>query len=318
MKSLKMERKEARNMKVDVILLTLNSVKPRLQECLHSLSKEVPVSRLIVVDGGSTDKTLDICREYFPNCKIIMDIGGSRATSRQKGIEAVQTDLFMFIDSDVVLHSNWFKEALKYFNSGVGAVQGTTIEKIQPVIQDFEYAMKRLRKIFGGPTYRPFLSRAQPFMEPMQRGLTVIIKTELVEDIKIPKILHILEDHYIKAWVEKKGYVWLTSPTATCEHEIIGRSPKSISYNSFIVYLTGFTSLKHSLIAMIMFFPKILFALILRPNLRMAWWQLRLQLWSFLGILKARLITKKRLDVKEILQFKAGTQKYIDMSLESK
>jgi len=306
----KNERNDAYSVKVDVILLTLNSVKPKLRECLQSLKKEVPVSRLIVVDGGSTDKTLDVCREYFPDCKIIMDIGGTRATSRQKGIEAVQTDLFVFIDSDIVLRSNWFKEAIKSFTPGVGAVQGTAVEKIQPVIQDFEYAMNRLRRMFGGLTYKPYI-------ESMQRGLTVAIKTETVKDIEIPKILHILEDHYIKGWVERKGYIWFTSPTATCEHEIADRSPKSIAYNSFITDFVGLTSLKHSFIAIITIFPKILFALTVKPSLEMAWWQLRFQFWSFLGVLKARLTTKERLDVKEILQFKVGARKESSVFPES-
>lgn len=63
------ERKEERNMKVDVTLLTLNSVKPRLQECLYSLSKEIPVSRLIVVDGAQPTRLWTFVESIFLTAK---------------------------------------------------------------------------------------------------------------------------------------------------------------------------------------------------------------------------------------------------------
>ena len=46
-------------MKIDVVLLTKNSIKPCLKECVESIFANLPVNRLIVVDGGSTDGTLE-------------------------------------------------------------------------------------------------------------------------------------------------------------------------------------------------------------------------------------------------------------------
>jgi len=46
-------------MKTDVIICTKNS-DGLLEECLTSIYKEIPVCHLIVVDGFSTDRTLEI------------------------------------------------------------------------------------------------------------------------------------------------------------------------------------------------------------------------------------------------------------------
>ena len=100
---------------VDVVLLTKNSDR-KLKECLESVYNNVPVARLIAVDGYSTDKTLDVLNwfdEKYHNVKIIMD-KGNRATARQKGIADVNTEWFLFVDSDVILCNDWYKKAQQY------------------------------------------------------------------------------------------------------------------------------------------------------------------------------------------------------------
>ena len=52
-----------RQMLIDVILCTLDS-EHKLKECLDALTAEIPVRRIILVDGGSKDTTLDIARQY--------------------------------------------------------------------------------------------------------------------------------------------------------------------------------------------------------------------------------------------------------------
>jgi len=49
------------NMEIDVIVLTKNSER-LLTECLASIYENVPVNKLIVVDGYSTDSTLEIVK----------------------------------------------------------------------------------------------------------------------------------------------------------------------------------------------------------------------------------------------------------------
>ena len=113
---------------VDVILLTKDSER-KLRECVQSIYDNVPVAHLIVVDGYSKDGTLAILNQFnekYHNVKIVFD-RVTRATARQKGISHVETDWFLFVDSDVVLCRDWYKKAQTYIQPDVGAVWGIEV-----------------------------------------------------------------------------------------------------------------------------------------------------------------------------------------------
>jgi glycosyltransferase involved in cell wall biosynthesis len=188
---------------VDVVLLTKNSDRA-LKKCVESVYRTVPVNQLIVVDGYSTDKTLPIMKEFdekYRNVKIIFD-KGNRATARQRGIAAVETEWFIFVDSDVILCKDWYKKAQKFVNHGVGAVWGTEVWSTIRTATTLKLFLEITRKIFE------------------IRGGThdTLIKTELVRDIKIPTKLHVYEDAYIKDWIEHKGYLVIPCYDPFCIH----------------------------------------------------------------------------------------------------
>ncbi len=187
---------------VDVVLLTLNSER-KLQDCLDSVYRNVPVNRLIAVDGGSTDRTLQILAKFnakYSNVKVVTD-RGTRATARQKGVENVTADWFIFVDSDVILCKNWYQKAKAYVKENVGAVWGTEIwSTLSP--KTLKIFLLVTRKIFD------------------LRGGThdTLIRTEAVRDIKIPQNLHVFEDAYIKDWITHKGYSVIACYVPFCIH----------------------------------------------------------------------------------------------------
>ncbi len=188
---------------IDVVLLTKNSERA-LTKCLDSLYHYVPVHQLIVVDGYSTDGTLAIVESYnqkHHNVKVIFD-RGTRASARQKGIMAVQTEWFMFIDSDVVLCRDWFQKAVRNIDSNVGAVWGTEVWSTLKNPKMLKIFLVITRKIFE------------------VRGGThdTLIRTELVKDIKIPRELHVFEDAYIKDHITDKGYKVIACYDPFCVH----------------------------------------------------------------------------------------------------
>jgi glycosyltransferase involved in cell wall biosynthesis len=191
------------DMDVDVVIITKNS-EHMLSECLKSVYKNVPVNRLIVVDGGSTDKTLAITREYqkkYGNILVLQD-RGTRATARQKGIDQVKTEWFMFVDSDAVLCKDWFKKAEKHLGQNVGAIWGIEVwSTIQnPVLlKTFLWITRKIFDLRGGTH-------------------DTLIRTDLVKDIEIPKFLHVFEDAYIKDWITQKGYKLIACYNPYCLH----------------------------------------------------------------------------------------------------
>ena len=190
-------------MRVDVVMLTKNSEK-KLNECLKAVYENVPLNRLIVVDGHSTDRTLEIVQKFqekHGNVMVIHD-RGTRATARQRGINQVKTEWFMFVDSDVVLCKNWFKKAEKHLGQKVGAIWGIEVwSTIQnpAILKVFLWVTRKIFDLRGGTH-------------------DTLIRTDLIRDIKIPKFLHVFEDAYIKDWITQKGYKLIACYNPYCVH----------------------------------------------------------------------------------------------------
>ena len=188
---------------VDVVVLTKNSER-LLNACLESIYENVPVNRLIVVDGFSSDDTLTILdgfsREYG-NVKIISE-RGSRGEARQRGIQEVQTEWFMFVDSDVILCKDWFNKASKYIGKDVGAILGIDVPgdvRNRLLVKILQWMEARVYDIRGSCQ-------------------DTLIRYDAVRDIKIPSKLHVLEDAYIKEWIIGKKYRVIVSYPSYCRH----------------------------------------------------------------------------------------------------
>ena len=190
-------------MAIDVVLLTKDSERV-LRQCVESIYQNVPVSNLIAVDGYSKDKTLEILsgfNEKYRNVKVVFD-KGNRATARQKGIEHVTTEWFMFVDSDVVLCNGWYKKGQEYIQPTVGAVWGIEVWST----------------IRNPRTLKLFLMTTRKIFEVRGGTHDILIRTDLIKDIKIPKKLHVFEDAYIKDWVTQKGYRVVACYSPFCIH----------------------------------------------------------------------------------------------------
>lgn len=190
---------------IDVVMLTKNS-EYLLERCLQSIYAYVPVKRLIIVDGFSTDNTLKILDAFnkkYGNVVIIQE-KGTRAKAREIGIRAVKTEWFMFADSDVILCKDWFDKAEKLVGEDVGAIWGLNIDVIPNVKNKLFLKALALvaRECFN-----------------LRGGMhDTLIRHELVKDIKIPENLHAYEDAYIINWIKKKGYKVIVGDALYCLH----------------------------------------------------------------------------------------------------
>ncbi len=197
------ETEDWKNMHVDVVMLTKNSER-LLRKCLASIYSNVPVNKLIVVDGYSTDDTIKILTEYrekHGNIVIIQD-NGTRGFARQLALEKVTTDWFMFVDSDVILCDSWFAKATELIDDDVGAVWGM---EIWSVLKN-----SKILKLFERINLKIF----------EKRGGThdLLVRRKAIEDIQIPNQLHTYEDSYIKAHICKKGYKVIPTYKPYCIH----------------------------------------------------------------------------------------------------
>ena len=89
--------KKYENIKLSVVVCVKNE-ESRLHECLKLIYRNNP-SEVILVDGNSTDKTIDVAKK-FKKIKIIKSKNSSLTRDRQKGIDAAKHNLVAMIDAD--------------------------------------------------------------------------------------------------------------------------------------------------------------------------------------------------------------------------
>lgn len=75
---------------------------------LYSLYREIPIHRLLIGDGGCIDDSIDVVKD-FPRVEILDHRNfKTLGYSLRKLIEAVETDWFVYVHSDVYLPPGWF------------------------------------------------------------------------------------------------------------------------------------------------------------------------------------------------------------------
>jgi glycosyltransferase involved in cell wall biosynthesis len=86
-----------------------------IEKCLKSIvNQNYPHIEIIIIDGYSHDKTLDIVKKY--TAKIIYD-AGTYGSACQTGVEHSDGEIIALFDSDLIIpHNDWLKNAIQYFN----------------------------------------------------------------------------------------------------------------------------------------------------------------------------------------------------------
>jgi GT2 family glycosyltransferase len=77
---------------------------------------------VIIVDGYSIDRTVEIARNY--GCKVVFEDKNTISYARNLGVKLACGELIAFIDADCVVDKNWLKELVKYFNDPMVASVG--------------------------------------------------------------------------------------------------------------------------------------------------------------------------------------------------
>lgn len=107
--------------KVSVIIPAYNADK-WIRQCLESIPKRDDIE-IIVVNDGSTDKTMGYLKNYkafrYKNL-IIIDYGSNKGVSyaRNAGIEASSGEYLLFIDSDDYIYPEVFNKIVDNYLNG--------------------------------------------------------------------------------------------------------------------------------------------------------------------------------------------------------
>lgn len=103
--------------RVSFAIPTLNN-EDTLDKCLRSIvDQEYPDIEIIIVDGHSKDRTIEIAKKYTD--KIYYDTG-TLGSARQVSVEKSTGEIIALFDSDIYIpHKKWLINAVKYFNYDV-------------------------------------------------------------------------------------------------------------------------------------------------------------------------------------------------------
>jgi glycosyltransferase involved in cell wall biosynthesis len=121
---------------VSVVVCTYNR-KTLLRSCLASIYAQ-NYSRshyeVIVVDGGSTDGTHGLCRE-FPKIRFMVERKHGLAYARNKGAELARGDIVAYTDDDCIVDRHWLKNLVAGFQFSKNVVGvGGPVHPLHPEI----------------------------------------------------------------------------------------------------------------------------------------------------------------------------------------
>lgn len=123
-------------MRISVIVPTYNEGK-FVEKCLSSLRRqEFGDFELVVVDGHSTDETIDLAKKYAD--RILYDEGKGAGAARNLAAKQVDSDIVGFVDADTIVCDDWLEIIDRNFHEpnlvGLGgvvrALNGALLDKI--------------------------------------------------------------------------------------------------------------------------------------------------------------------------------------------
>ncbi|MDX1441581.1 MAG: glycosyltransferase [Nitrosopumilaceae archaeon] len=112
--------------KVSIIIPAYNEEKV-IQKTLESMIEtQYPRKEIIFVDDGSTDKTLEIAKNYKDSIIVLHKENGGKASALNYGMVYAKGEIIVVVDADTIIGRNSIKEIVKGFevDKHVAAVAG--------------------------------------------------------------------------------------------------------------------------------------------------------------------------------------------------
>lgn len=211
-------------------------------------SLDPPPERIVVVDDGSTDKTLEIIQS-FKDVEIVShkkNLG--LAAARNTVLKLCDMDIIVYFDSDTAPEKDFLKKIKSCYDSNIAGAGGIAIEHNMDSLSD------RWRAASMKQALRP--SGEAPFLW----GLCSSYKVSALNDVGgfDPLFRTNGEDVDIGIRLRKKGYSLLTVPEAKVLH-LKGENLKSIFKATYNWYFWGAYALKKNREPYILNYVKIIF-----------------------------------------------------------
>ncbi len=186
------------------IIIPIYQIEKLLSKCIESvLNQSFKDFELILVNDGSTDKCLDICKKYKKidsRIVIINKLNGGLLSARKAGIKVAKCEITAFVDGDDWVDIDFLSSMFRIYElhkvdmviSGFTRAFEGRNQKIPPLFQNGLYSGTDLNKILNS------MIKTDVFF---QHGITTYVwnklfRTKILRDIlnKIPNQITMGED----------------------------------------------------------------------------------------------------------------------------
>jgi len=186
-----------------------------LEKCLSSVFDQKylpPKFEVVVIDDGSTDKTVEIAKK-FPIYLIKLPKNQGRITARDIGVKKASYKYLFFIDSDCYPSQNWLWEILK---ENYQPIMGRVINSYQTALGRFFYLMRRF---FYKPVLKPTKITERNFLRLPTGTTNFLCRKDLYLKVNIAKKGELFSDDQTLIFGINKSKPSLVIPGGTVIHD---------------------------------------------------------------------------------------------------
>lgn len=186
-------------MDISIIIPVYNAA-DTIRQCVESvLSQSYKNFELILVDDGSSDKSLDICKEYAlrdNRVKVIHKANGGVSSARNKGLDVAVGEWITFIDADDYIGE-------KYFEGVMGAQEELLIRGYLVTRNNKEISRLLLDDLDPQPCLPDFITRF--IGTPLLRGPVLkFYRRNILGDLRFLEDMKVGEDtHFVWSYLAK-------------------------------------------------------------------------------------------------------------------
>ncbi len=216
--------------KIDVAVVVVNyNGEHFIRECLNSaLSQSIGPAEIVVVDNASSDQSVTLIREKFPNIKLLpqqKNLFFCRGSNI--GIAATTAPFVLLLNNDAVLQPEYIEKTLQPMlrDSRIGAVTGkilrTDRETIDTAGQELARSRKPLDRGYGQQDGGQFDEEEEIFGAG---GVAPLLRRQMLDDISVSgqvfdeAFVHFNEDHDLAWRARKHGWKAWYTPAAVAFH----------------------------------------------------------------------------------------------------